>query len=131
MSKGCRLVALDDAIKHICEQAAEAVRAGKVLIVLSDRNIEKGKVPANAIMVTGAVHHHLINVGLRADANLIIETGLVRDSHQLAVLLGFGATAVYPYLAYNVIADLVDKATCLVTRCTPKITSAKAWIKAY
>ena len=106
-------MALDDAIKHICEQAAEAVRAGKVLIVLSDRNIEKGKVPANAIMVTGAVHHHLINVGLRADANLIIETGLVRDSHQLAVLLGFGATAVYPYLAYNVIADLVDKGDLL------------------
>ncbi|MCK6157598.1 glutamate synthase large subunit [Moraxella osloensis] len=106
-------MALEDAIKHICEQAAEAVRAGKVLIVLSDRNIEKGKVPANAIMVTGAVHHHLINVGLRADANLIIETGLVRDSHQLAVLIGFGATAVYPYLAYNVIADLVDKGELL------------------
>lgn len=106
-------MALEDAIKHICEQAAQAVRAGKVLIVLSDRNIEKGKVPANAIMVTGAVHHHLINVGLRADANLIIETGLVRDSHQLAVLLGFGATAVYPYLAYNVIADLVDKGDLL------------------
>lgn len=106
-------IALEDAIKHICEQAAQAVRAGKVLIVLSDRNIEKGKVPANAIMVTGAVHHHLINVGLRADANLIIETGLVRDSHQLAVLLGFGATAVYPYLAYNVIADLVDKGDLL------------------
>lgn len=106
-------MSLDDAIKHICEQAAQAVRAGKVLIVLSDRNIEKGKVPANAIMVTGAVHHHLINVGLRADANLIIETGLVRDSHQLAVLLGFGATAVYPYLAYNVIADLVDKGDLL------------------
>ena len=106
-------MALEDAIRHICEQAAQAVRAGKVLIVLSDRNIEKGKVPANAIMVTGAVHHHLINVGLRADANLIIETGLVRDSHQLAVLLGFGATAVYPYLAYNVIADLVDKGDLL------------------
>lgn len=106
-------MALEDAIRHICEQAAQAVRAGKVLIVLSDRNIEKGKVPANAIMVTGAVHHRLINVGLRADANLIIETGLVRDSHQLAVLLGFGATAVYPYLAYNVIADLVDKGELL------------------
>ena len=106
-------MALEDAIRHICEQAAQAVRAGKVLIVLSDRNIEKGKVPANAIMVTGAVHHHLINVGLRADANLIIETGLVRDSHQLAVLIGFGATAVYPYLAYNVIADLVDKGELL------------------
>lgn len=106
-------MALEDAIKQICQQAEQAVRAGKVLIVLSDRNIQKGKVPANAIMVTGAVHHHLINSGLRADANLIIETGLVRDSHHLAVLLGFGATAVYPYLAYNVIADLVDKGDLL------------------
>ena len=104
---------LKDAIQQICEQVTQAVRAGKVLIVLSDRHIQKGKVPANAIMVTGAVHHHLINVGLRADANLIVETGLVRDSHQLAVLLGFGATAVYPYLAYNVIVDLVDKGDLL------------------
>ncbi len=106
-------ISLDAAIKQICQQTEQAVRAGKVLIVLSDFNIALGKVPANAIMVTGAVHHHLINVGLRADANLIIETGLVRDSHQLAVLLGFGATAVYPYLAYNVIADLVDKGDLL------------------
>ncbi|MGL5251735.1 MAG: glutamate synthase large subunit [Moraxella sp.] len=106
-------ISLDAAIKQICQQTEQAVRAGKVLIVLSDFNIAPGKVPANAIMVTGAVHHHLINVGLRADANLIIETGLVRDSHQLAVLLGFGATAVYPYLAYNVIADLVDKGDLL------------------
>ena len=106
-------ISLDAATKQICQQTEQAVRAGKVLIVLSDFNIAPGKVPANAIMVTGAVHHHLINVGLRADANLIIETGLVRDSHQLAVLLGFGATAVYPYLAYNVIADLVDKGDLL------------------
>ncbi len=104
---------LDTAIKAICEQVETAVKAGNVLIVLSDRAIEKGKLPANAIMATGAVHHHLIAKGLRADANLIIETGLVRDSHHVAVLLGFGATAVYPYLAYNVIADLTDQGDLL------------------
>ena len=98
---------LDDAIKQICEQVKTAVNAGKTLIILSDKTIEKGKVPANAIMVTGAVHHYLIEQGIRADANLIVETGLARDSHQVAVLIGFGATCVYPYLAYDVIADLV------------------------
>jgi glutamate synthase (NADPH/NADH) large chain len=53
------------------------------------------------------VHHHLIRTGLRCDANLIIETASARDSHQVACLLGFGATAVYPYLAYSVLEDLL------------------------
>lgn len=104
---------LDEAIRTICQQAEQAVRDGNVLIMLSDRHIEQGKLPANAIMATGAVHHHLIAKGLRADANLIFETGLVRDSHHVAVLLGVGATAIYPYLAYNVIADLIDKGELL------------------
>lgn len=98
---------LSAAIKAICEQVANSIRAGQTLIVLSDKNITADKVPANAIMVTGAVHHYLIAQGIRTDANLIIETGLARDSHQVAVLIGFGATCVYPYLAYDVIDDLV------------------------
>lgn len=99
---------LKEAIETICKQVEAEVRAGKTLIILSDKAIEEGKVPANAIMVTGAVHHYLIEQGLRTDANLIIETGLARDSHQVAVLIGFGATCVYPYLAYDVIEDLVS-----------------------
>ncbi|WP_227431320.1 glutamate synthase large subunit [Psychrobacter sp. I-STPA6b] len=99
---------LDEAIYQICHQVEEAIEAGKTLIILSDKAVEKGKVPANAIMVTGAVHHYLIEKGIRTDANLIIETGLARDSHQVAVLIGFGATCVYPYLAYDVITDLVS-----------------------
>ncbi len=101
-------LSLEDAITTICEQVASAVRAGQTLIVLSDKAIAETKVPANAIMVTGAVHHYLIAKGIRTDANLIIETGLARDSHQIAVLIGFGATCVYPYLAYDVIDDLVS-----------------------
>ncbi|WP_019519168.1 glutamate synthase large subunit [Faucicola boevrei] len=104
---------LEKALKHICKQAEKAVKSGKVILVLSDKAIEKGKIPANAIMATGAVHHHLINIGLRCDANIVVETGLMRDSHHLAVLLGVGATAVYPYLAYSVIADLVEKGELL------------------
>jgi len=58
-------------------------------------------------MATGAVHHHLVSQGLRSDANLIVETGWARDPHHFAVLFGFGATAIYPYLAYQVLNDLV------------------------
>lgn len=100
-------ILLEDAIRAICKQVEGHIRDGKTLIILSDKAIEAGKVPANAIMVTGAVHHYLIEQGLRTDANLIVETGLARDSHQVAVLIGFGATCVYPYLAYDVIEDLV------------------------
>ena len=95
------------AIARICAQAATAVKGGKVLIVLSDRDIRPGYLPANALMATGAVHHHLIGVGLRCDSNILVETGTARDPHHFAVLLGFGATAIYPYLAYDVIADMV------------------------
>ena len=83
----------------------QAVRQGATIVVLSDRNIEGARLPIHSLLATGAVHHHLIRVGLRADANLIIETGSARDSHQIACLLGFGATAIYPYLAYSVLEN--------------------------
>lgn len=97
---------LKQAIQNVCEQAEEAVRSGKVVLVLSDREIEKGLLPIDAVMATGAVHKYLGAKGLRCNSNLIVETGLARDSHQMAVLFGFGATAIYPYLSYNVLADL-------------------------
>ncbi|MDX1399011.1 MAG: glutamate synthase large subunit, partial [Oceanospirillum sp.] len=97
---------LKQAIQNVCEQAEEAVRSGKVVLVLSDRQIEKGLLPVDAVMATGAVHKYLGSKGLRCNSNLIVETGLARDSHQMSVLFGFGATAVYPYLSYNVLADL-------------------------
>jgi glutamate synthase (NADPH/NADH) large chain len=99
-------VSLEAAIKSVCDQAEAAVRAGKSIIILSDANIQQGKLPIHASMATGAVHHRLIDSGLRTDANIIVETGSARDPHHFAVLFGFGATAVYPYLAYRVLADL-------------------------
>ncbi len=98
---------LKAAIERICAQAASAVKKGKVLVVLSDRDIRAGYLPASAVLVTGAVHHHLSAAGLRCDSNIIVETATARDPHHFAVLLGFGATAVYPYLAYDIISDLV------------------------
>jgi glutamate synthase (NADPH/NADH) large chain len=97
---------LKAAIESVTDQAVQLVRDGKVILILSDFAIEKGKLPIHASMATGAVHHRLINEGLRADANIVVESGTVRDPHHFAVLFGFGATAVYPYLAYRVLTDL-------------------------
>lgn len=99
---------LQQAIDAIKAQAEKAVNAGKVLLVLSDRNIAKGSIPIHSLLATGAVHHHLIAKGLRCDANIIVESGSARDSHQFACLFGFGATAVYPYLAYSVLNELIS-----------------------
>ena len=98
---------LEAAVRNMADQAEEAVRAGKVLLVLSDRNIAPGKLPAHASLVTGAIHHRLTEKGLRCDCNILVETATARDPHHYAVLLGFGASAVYPYLAYEVLGDLI------------------------
>lgn len=98
---------LEQAVRRVCQEAEKAVRSGKVLLILSDKDLAEGDLPINAIMVTGAVHHHLVGSGLRCDSNIIVETGWARDPHQFAVLFGFGATAVYPYLAYQVLNDLI------------------------
>ncbi|MGJ7548089.1 glutamate synthase large subunit [Pseudomonas alloputida] len=100
-------VGLEAAIRNIADQAEEAVRSGKTQLVLSDRYIAPGKLPVHASMAVGAVHHRLTEQGLRCDSNILVETATARDPHHFAVLLGFGASAVYPYLAYEVLADLI------------------------
>jgi len=97
---------LQTALIRLCDQVSDAVADDTVIIVLSDRDVEKGKLPMHAALATGAVHQRLIKDGLRCDCNIIIETGTTRDSHHFAVLFGLGATAVYPYLAFQVINDL-------------------------
>lgn len=98
---------LEAAVRNLAEQAEEAVRAGKVLLVLSDRHIAPGKLPMHASLAVGAVHHRLVETGLRCDCNILVETATARDPHHFAVLIGFGATAVYPFLAYEVLSDLI------------------------
>ena len=98
---------LEAAVRAMADQAEEAVRAGKALLVLTDRHIAPGKLPAHASLVTGAVHHRLTEKGLRCDCNILVETATARDPHHFAVLVGFGASAVYPFLAYEVLADLI------------------------
>ena len=98
---------LRQAIEDLVLKAEQAVRSGASALVLSDRSISKILLPIHSLLATGAVHHHLIRQGLRCDANILVETASARDSHQLACLLGFGATAIYPYLAYSVLDDLI------------------------
>jgi glutamate synthase (NADPH/NADH) large chain len=105
---------LEAAIKQICLVAEQSIQAGKVILVLSDKDIKSGELPINAFMATGAVHHHLVDKGLRCDSNIIVETGFARDPHHFAVLFGFGATAVYPYLSYQVMTDLISSGEVLM-----------------
>jgi glutamate synthase (NADPH) large chain len=100
---------LKSAIVRMCEQAETAVREGKLVLLLSDRYLVKGKLPAHALLVTGALHHHLVRRGLRCKCNLLLETGTARDPHHFACLIGYGATAVYPYMAYQVLFDMMRK----------------------
>ncbi len=93
-------------IERICREAEQAARDGKVMLLLTDRYPVRGRPMVHALLATGAVHHHLSDKGLRCDVNLIIETGTARDAHHMACLIGVGATAVYPYLAYQTLFDL-------------------------
>jgi glutamate synthase (NADPH/NADH) large chain len=105
---------LENAVRQVCEEAEQAVRNGKVILILTDKDLQEGELPVNAMMATGAVHHHLVGKGLRCDSNIVVETGWARDSHHFAVLFGFGATAVYPYLSYQVLNDLIRSGEILM-----------------
>ncbi|MCF2860096.1 glutamate synthase large subunit [Pseudoalteromonas sp. SMS1] len=100
---------LAQAIRRVCDEAQEKAAQGCVMILLSDRDISKNLLPIPAAMAVGAVQQRLVNNNLRCDSNIIVETGSARDPHQFAVLLGFGATAIYPYLAYETLVSLADK----------------------
>lgn len=100
---------LEQAIRKVTEEAERHVREGKVLLCLSERLPEKGQLVINALLATAAVHHALSVKGMRCDTNIIVETASARDAHQIACLIGYGATAVYPYLSYDVIDSMISK----------------------
>ena len=100
---------LKAAILRVCDQAEAAVRDGKLVLLLSDRYLQQGKLPIHALLATGAVHHRLVETGLRCKCNMLVETGTVRDAHHFAALIGYGATAVYPYMAYQTLYEMMRK----------------------
>jgi glutamate synthase (NADPH/NADH) large chain len=100
---------LVEALFRLCRQAEAAVREDKLILLLSDRYLKPGRIPVHALLAIGAVHHHLVRTGLRGRCNLLVETGTARDPHHFACLIGYGATAVYPYMAYQTLAEMVRK----------------------
>ena len=99
---------LGAALETLCQQASEAVNAGATLLVLSDKDVNPDFAPIPMALAIGAVHHHLIREGKRMRASLIAETGDAREEHHFAVLLGYGAAAINPYLAFSTIAQLAE-----------------------
>ena len=99
-------VGLKAALEAICTQAETAVRNGVAMVLLSDRYPQPGLTQIHALLATGAIHAHLNRTQLRCDCNLVVETGTARDSHHFACLIGFGATAVYPFLSYQTLFDM-------------------------
>jgi glutamate synthase (NADPH/NADH) large chain len=97
---------LEAALRQLCEDVAKSVRDGNAMVFLSDRYPERDKLPMHSLLATGAVHAHLVEQGLRCQCNLIVETATPRDAHQFACLLGFGASAIYPWLAYQSLFEL-------------------------
>ncbi|TDP31254.1 glutamate synthase (NADPH) large subunit [Idiomarina aquatica] len=101
---------LQSALIRLTESAYTAVKEEQtVILILSDRGLEQGQLMIPAPMAVGAVQQTLVDNDLRCDSNIIIETASARDPHHMAVLLGLGATAVYPYLAYETVEQLVQQ----------------------
>ncbi|MGW1895937.1 glutamate synthase large subunit [Streptomyces hirsutus] len=108
-------------IEEICAEADAAIENGARLIVLSDRHSDAEHAPIPSLLLTSAVHHHLIRTKQRTQVGLLVEAGDVREVHHVALLIGFGAAAVNPYLAMESVEDLVRAGTFL-----PGIESEKA-----
>lgn len=107
MAKGCQ--GLQQALATLCKQAEESVNEGVNYIVLSDRDVDAAHAAIPSLLAVSAVHHHLISVGKRVQTALIVESGEIREVMHAALLLGFGASALNPYMAFAVIDKLVNE----------------------
>ncbi|MGH8744429.1 MAG: glutamate synthase central domain-containing protein, partial [Burkholderiales bacterium] len=99
---------MEKALDALCEKAERAVRKDCNIIVLTDKEVAAENVAIPALLATAAVHHHLVRHGLRTSTGLVIETGSVREVHHYALLAGYGAEAIHPYLAFETLAHLED-----------------------
>jgi glutamate synthase (NADPH) large chain len=99
--------AMQRALAGVCERAVKAVKSGSAVLVLSDRGISEMQAPIPSLLATAAVHHHLVRAGIRTATTLVVETAEAREVHHFALLVGYGATAVNPYLAFETIEEMV------------------------
>jgi glutamate synthase (NADPH/NADH) large chain len=97
---------MPEALEKLCARAEQAVNSGFNIIILSDRMTGPDRIPIPALLATAAVHHHLIRIGLRTSAGLVVETGEAREVHHFALLAGYGAEAINPYLAFDTLTAM-------------------------
>ncbi|MDI1237863.1 MAG: glutamate synthase-related protein [Polaromonas sp.] len=93
-------------LASLCAEAVDAIKSGKNILIVSDRAISPTQVAIPALLALSAIHQHLVKEGLRTTAGLVVETGSAREVHHFAVLAGYGAEAVHPYLAMETLAEL-------------------------
>ncbi|RMH21558.1 MAG: glutamate synthase large subunit [Gammaproteobacteria bacterium] len=97
---------MQTALDRLCEDAQKAVESHTNILILSDMDAGQDRIAIPALLATSAVHHHLIRKGLRTETGLVIQTGSAREVHHFALLAGYGAEAIHPYLAYQTLADI-------------------------
>src|SRR5206468_11789926 len=100
---------LEAAIERICAEADEALAAGANILILSDREVGPDRAAPPSLLAVGAVHHYLVRAGTRLQAGLVVESGEPRSGQSVAVVIGYGAAAVNPYLMLATISQLVDE----------------------
>ena len=115
------------ALEELCQKASAAISQGCTFIVLSDRGVDAQHMPMPALLATSGVHHHLVRAGTRVKVGLIVESGEPRETHHMALLLGYGAGAVNPYLAFETLDDMIRQG--LLNGVDPA-TAVKNYIKA-
>ncbi len=106
--------ALEQALSELCDKALAACRDGYTLLILSDKNLPEGQAPIPALLGVAAVNQALRDTGFRTGTGLLVQTGEAREVHHMALLLGFGAAAINPYLAFETIDEMVRKDTLSV-----------------
>ncbi|MEY3680289.1 MAG: glutamate synthase large subunit, partial [Actinomycetota bacterium] len=121
--------ALRSALREICSEVSSAIDAGARVVVLSDRNSDEVMAPIPSLLLTSAVHHHLVREKKRTQCGLVVECGDAREVHHMALLIGYGAGAVNPYLAFESIEDMIREDLHGLGGADPE-TAVKKYIKA-
>nr|WP_315208729.1 glutamate synthase-related protein [uncultured Albidiferax sp.] len=93
-------------LASLCAEAVDAIKGGKNILIVSDRNVSATQIAIPALLASSALHQHLVTLGLRTTTGLVVETGTAREVHHFGVLAGYGAEAIHPYLAMETLADL-------------------------
>ncbi len=120
--------ALETAVQNLCEEASRAIRDGDCFLILSDRGLDETTAPIPALLATSAIHHHLVREGSRTQVGLVVETGEAREVMHFALLIGYGASAINPYLAFETLHDALEQ-NFLPAELTPEKAEAQ-FIKA-